>query len=109
MSQHLLGINIQTLGNQKIDSDLIPTITIFQDKSGNYHFATGIEEIQTIILGMIPHLGNRYAHAQTFNIQILPGDWLDAYFARLDYARVTNSPRRRKTNPEYQKCQDLFN
>ena len=101
MSQHLLGVSIQTLGNQKIDSDLIPTITIFLDKSGNYHFASGSKQIQMAIIGMIPHLGNRYTHAQMFKVQILPGDWLDAYFARLNYAYATDSSRRRKTNSKH--------
>ena len=94
---------MQTLGKQSAELNLIPTILIFIDESGNYHFATGIEEIKTIILGMIPHLGRRYAQARTFNLQIRSGTRLDAYLASLNYSRSINSPRRRKTSSEYQK------
>ena len=67
MTQYLLGIEFQSLGIREIPPNLfspIPTITIYVDSEGNYHFATGIEEIKKVILGMIPHLGSNYRHPE---------------------------------------------
>ena len=96
--QYILGIELKALGRREVTEDIqtIPIIKLYLDESGNYHFATGIKEIEIAILGTIPHLAEIYRHPLLFEIQILPGDREDAYLAALDAASFSSKPRRRK-------------
>ena len=114
MTQYLLGIELQALGeadatnmaSQAIlhahqaevseGSQSVPIIKMYLDELGNYQFATGIEEIKRAILGIIPHLGSNYRHPLLFDVQILPGGRIDAYFASIDSSLSTSYPRLRK-------------
>ena len=84
MNRHHLKIELQTLNTQQIDPDnldLVPTISIFLDDSGNYHFGTGMEELQAAIIGMIPYFNSPHNHLLLFNVQVLPGTRIDAFLA----------------------------
>ena len=100
MTQYILGIEFQSLGIREIPPDLfspIPTIKIYVDEYRNYHFATGIEEVKQAIVDIIPHLGSNYRHPILFDVQIFPGDEIDAYLNSIGSGVPTGYPRRRKT------------
>ena len=84
MNQYLLKVELQTMNIQQIDSenlDFVPTISIFLDEGGNYHFGTGMEELQSAIVGMIPYFNSLHNYPLLFEVKILPGTRIDAFLA----------------------------
>lgn len=100
MANYLLGIEFQSLGVRETSSTTspsIPTIALYLDAEGNYHFGTELQKIEQAIEVMIPHLGGNYRHPLLFNVQILPGDRMDAYLASVSSSLSTVHPRIRRT------------
>ena len=99
MNQHLLKIELQTLNIQQIDPDnldLVPTISIFLDDRGNYHFGTGMEELQAAIVAMIPYFNSHHNYPLLFEVKILPGTRINAFLASVH--RTIGSNQSKTTN-----------
>lgn len=78
---YLFSIEIRTiepsLNNPLADS----VVTIFCDPQNNCFIGSSLDQVKTAIIGAIPHLGTNFRHPFFFNVQILPGDKLDALIA----------------------------
>lgn len=94
MSKHFLAIEIRTEQFPPPDLQLLPMMTIMQDAHGNYFFATGIETIKTAIIDSLPHLDSNFLYPLSFQVQIVPGDMLDALMASSTETRTPGLRRR---------------
>jgi hypothetical protein len=94
MTEHFLSLEIRTQASPPpIELEVLPMITIMQDTHNHYFIATGIETITTAIIDSIPHLGTNFRYPLLFQIEIIPGDRLDALIASFTQ---TPSPRLRQ-------------
>jgi hypothetical protein len=93
----MLIIEIRTVERVDFDANQLTPMTVFQDSASNYHLATGIKQIESAIVEIIPYLGNNFRHPLLFNVQILPGDNIDALMASINYqkSRITGQRLRR--------------
>ena len=94
--KYLLQVEIKAFEFTQDDLDKRPTIFILCDRQDNCYIATGIKEIKTAIIGAIPHLGSNYRHPLLFDVQILPGEEMDAYLTSVKNRRFRKN-RVRKT------------
>jgi hypothetical protein len=86
MTKHFLSLEIRTLASpplelESLELESMPTIKIMQDANNHYLLATGIETIKSAIIDSIPHLGTNFRYPLMFQVQIIPGDRLDAFMA----------------------------
>ena len=83
----LLSIEIRAskpLESSDPEFDQIPTITIFRDEQNNYFLASGLREIEAIILAMIGYFNTTsHLYSPLFRIQILPGSELNAFLYKV--------------------------
>jgi hypothetical protein len=93
----LLIIEIKTVEQVDFNPAQVTPMTVFQDSAGRYHLATGIKQIESAIIDSIPHLGSNFRHPLLFDVQILPGDNIDALMASINYqkSRITGQRVRR--------------
>ena len=78
---YLLSIEIRTIEPSSNNLDPDSVITIYCDRHNNCFIGSSLDQIKTAIIGTIPHLGTNFRHPLFFNVQILPGDKLDALIA----------------------------
>jgi hypothetical protein len=95
----ILIVEIRIVDRVDFDPAQVSSMTVFQDSASKYHLATGIKKIESAIVAAIPHLGNNFRHPLLFNVQILPGDKIDALMASINYQKSHISGQRlRRTN-----------
>lgn len=78
---YLLCVEIKTIEPSLNNPAPNSTLTIFCDPQNNCFVGSGLRQIKTAILSTIPHLGSNFRHPLFFNVQILPGDKVDALMA----------------------------
>lgn len=109
-SKQILVVEIKTIDSAEFDTqqlsggqhsreahELRPQkMIIYRNSRNRYFLFTGIEKIRTAILDAIPRFGSNYHHPLLFDVQILPGNEMDAYMASIDEVRSQVQDRRRK-------------
>lgn len=85
--ERILTIEIRTMDNPGFDSTQLSTLTAFSDSSNNLYLASNLKPLKPLILEAIIHLGSNYRHPLLFNVQVLPGDEIDALIASVENAR----------------------
>ena len=104
-TEHLIALELSTL-EPPDDTDLsdIPTITVFQDEHNNFFLASGLKDIEIVILSMIFYCGKRTLSSQEsinfssssylyspFRLQILPGTETDAFLYKTRHESSTRN------------------
>ena len=92
----ILCVEIRTTELASVDDEQLPTLTIFVDHQDNYNLATGVEEIKTAILSMIPHLGSNCRYPLMFQVQLIPGSNHDASLFSLAHYNPPGRKRKRR-------------
>ena len=93
--QRIVVIEIKTMDNPGLDSSQLATLTAFSN-SNQIYLGSEIEPIKLAILDAIVHLGSNYRHPLLFNVQVLPGDKMDAYMSSIRHSKSGLRRRKRK-------------
>ena len=81
LQKRLLVVEVKTIDNPGLDRSQLSTITAFSNLGQLYLSEdSGLEFIKSAIIEAVIHLGSNYRHPLLFNVQIVPGDELDAFF-----------------------------
>lgn len=97
-TQQILIVEIKTVDSASFDTGQLNSMVVYQDSSDNYFVSTGIERITRAINEAIPCLGSNYRHPLLFNVQVIPGDEIEASLASVkdSKGRFRRSRRRKK-------------
>ncbi len=91
--ERILVVEIKTMDNPGFDSTQLSTLTAFSD-SNNFYLGSNLELLKSVIIEAIIHLGSNYRHPLLFNVQVLPGDEIDALIASCELPKSPTVRRR---------------
>ena len=94
MNRKLLIVEIRIADETDYDPSQVQSLTIYQDSENNYHFVRDLNQIKQAIGDAIVHLGNNYRHPLLYDVQVVPGDKMDAVMASIK--RHPNAHRRQR-------------
>ena len=91
--KRILVVEIRTEDNPGIDSSQLSMLTAHREKGRIY--LDSIDTIKSAVIDGIVHLGSNFRHPLLFDVQVVPGDELDAAEPNPDKP-PSKSRRRRK-------------
>ena len=92
--QRILVVEIRTINNPGLNRSQLSTLTAFSD-SKQLYLSSNLESIKSAILDAIVHLGNNFRHPLLYDVQIIPGNEMDATIASIDYNPKAHRQKRR--------------
>ena len=91
----LIIVEVKMADDDDFDLSQVNSLTIYQDSENHYHFVGNLKEIQRAIGDAIVHLGNNYRHPLIYDVQVIPGNEMDAVIASVDTHPNVHRRRRR--------------
>ena len=77
-SRKLLIVEIRIADETDFDPSQVQPITIYQDARNYYHSTNQMKEIKRAMGDAVIHLGNNFRHPLIYDVQVVPGDEVDA-------------------------------
>ena len=92
MNRKLIIVEIRIANETDYDPSQVQQLTIYRDPDNHYHSDNKMKEIKRAMGDAIVHFGNNFRHPLLYDVQVVPGDEMDALMAFDD----TQSQRRRR-------------
>jgi len=93
-SRKLLIVEIRVVNETDFDPSQVVPITFYQDARNQYHSANDLKEIKRAMADAVVHFGNNFRHPLLFDVQVVPGDEVDAAIASVDSRQRKGRKRR---------------
>lgn len=94
MNKKLLIVEITIANETDFNPSQVVPITIYQDARNHYHSTNQMKEIKRAMGDAIVYFGNNFRHPLIYDVQVVPGDRMDAMMAS-DDSRQMHKRRRR--------------
>ncbi|NJK58877.1 MAG: hypothetical protein HC939_24330 [Pleurocapsa sp. SU_5_0] len=84
----ILIVEIRTVTQVQFNSSQVSPIAVYQQSDRFYLDRQGLKQIEAAIIAALPRLGSNYRHPLLFDVQVVPGDEIDALISSVENARA---------------------
>ncbi|NJO97726.1 MAG: hypothetical protein HC764_18450 [Pleurocapsa sp. CRU_1_2] len=87
-SNSILIVEIKTVTQAQFNPNQVSPITVYQQSDRSYLDRQSLKQIELAVIAALPRLGSNYRHPLLFDVQVVPGDKIDALIASVENARA---------------------